>query len=105
MAQSLSYSQHLLSNDVQVVGRVSSILKDEGYVPVGQDATSPAWKYMADVAAQPGLAESYHTALLNKVENPGAADDVITDGVLLSAVATVIVQASEGELSGQSDGT
>lgn len=90
MAQSLTYSQYLLARDGQVAGRVAVILRDEGYVPVGEDADPIAWRYMADIAAQPGLAEAYHGALIADREEPGAADDVITDGMLLAAVVAVM---------------
>lgn len=96
MAQSLTYSQHLLAHDGQAAGRVSSILRDEGYIPVGEDAEPVAWKYMQDIAAQPGLAEAYHSALIAGVEEPGAADDVITDGALLSAVVAVMAAGTPG---------
>ena len=89
MANSLSYSQHLLSQDGQVSGRVMSIMKDEGFSKVGEDPTPVVWKYMPDIAAEPMLAEAYHAALINERAEPGAADDVITDGMLLSAVTAV----------------
>lgn len=90
MSHTITYSQHLLAADAQFAGRVASILKDEGYSPLGESAMDQAWQYAEDVAAQPGLAESYHAALLNEKEDPGAADDVITDGALLSAVVAVL---------------
>jgi len=90
MSHTITYSQHLLAGDAQFAGRISSVLKDEGYSSLGESAMDQAWQYAEDIAAQPGLAESYHAALLNEVENPGAADDVITDGVLLSAVVAVL---------------
>jgi len=90
MAQSLSYSQYILAHDAQVIGRVSSILKDEGISPVGSEPDVTSRRYISDIVAQPGLAESYHAALLNSIPNPGAADDVITDGALLAAVMAVV---------------
>lgn len=92
MSQSMSYSQHLLASDAQFAGRIASIMKDEGFSPFGTSAMNLAWQHAEDIAAQPGLAESYHTALLSEVESPGAADDVITDGVLLGAVTAVMNQ-------------
>lgn len=96
MANEISYSQHLLATDAQFVGRIASILKDEGFSPVGEDAVATSWKYSADVAAQPGLAESYHAALIAEepIEDPGASNEVITDGALLSAVVAVMEQVS-----------
>jgi hypothetical protein len=91
--QALSYSQYLLSGDMAITGRVSAIMKDESMVEVGENAVTKASRYMSDIAAEPGLAEAYHTALLNGVEDPGAANDVITDGQLLSAVVAVMSNA------------
>jgi hypothetical protein len=93
MSQTISFSQYLLASDAQFAGRICSILNDEGYSKAGEPGIDMAWRYIEDIAAQPGLAESYHAALLNQVEQPGAADDVITDGVLLSAIVTVMNSA------------
>lgn len=90
MAQELSYSQNQLATDAKFAGRVSSILKDEGYVPVGESATQTAWTYIEDIAAEPGLAEAYHSALIAGIEDPGISNEVIPDGMLLSAVTAVM---------------
>lgn len=90
MPNAQSYSQSLLAGDAQFVGRIASILKDEGYSPAGEPGIDMAWKYAEDVAAQPGLAEAYHAALINEIPEPGASDEVITDGQLLSATAAVV---------------
>jgi hypothetical protein len=93
----MSYSQHLLATDAQFAGRVASIMKDEGYSPLGESGMDLAWRYAEDIAAQPGLAESYHAALIAEeepVEEPGISDEVITDSVLLSAVAAVMDQVT-----------
>lgn len=91
MTQSMTYSQFVLTQDQGFIGRISSVLKDEGFVPTGS-AVSKASEIVPDVAAEPGLAEAYHSALISDPprEDAGVADDVITDGVLLSAVATVM---------------
>jgi hypothetical protein len=90
MSYEISYSQHLLASDAMFAGRIASILKDEAHSPVGESGMDMAWKYIEDVAAQPGLAESYNAALLSEVPEPGASNEVITDGVLLSAVTAVM---------------
>jgi hypothetical protein len=95
MAQAQSYSQYRLALDADFVGRVATIMKDEGYAPAGVDSLALAQKYAGDVAAQPGLAEAYHAALLNNRDDAGRADDVITDGQLLSAVAAVAALVDE----------
>ena len=92
MAQEISYSQFLLASDPAFVGRIGAILKDEGYVLAGEDASPVAWRYVQDVASQPGIADAYHAALIADppVEMPGAADQVIPDPMLLAAVSAVM---------------
>lgn len=94
MTQEISYSQSMLSADPMFVGRIAAILKNEGHVPVGQDASPVAWQYVQDVAAQPGLAEAYHAAVIADppITLPGAADEVIPDPMLLAAVVAVMEQ-------------
>jgi hypothetical protein len=94
MSHTITYSQHLLASDAQFAGRVASVLKDEGFSPVGEPGMDMAWQFLEDIASEPGLAESYHAALLGHVPEPGAADDVITDGVLLGAVTAVMTKAA-----------
>lgn len=98
MAYELSFSQHVLANDGQFVGRVASIMKDQGYAPVGESGSTLAWKYAEDIAAEPGLAEAYHAALIADppLENPGASNEVITDGMLTSAVVAVYEKSQAG---------
>lgn len=92
MSQTITYSQYLLSQDSAFIGRIASVLKDEGYSPPGEAPVDEAAKISADVAAEPGVAESYHGALLAGRSDAGSADDVITDEALLSAVAAVVGQ-------------
>jgi len=92
MAQAITYSQFVLTTDSGFRGRIASVLKDEGTSPVGDDPLLEASRIVADVAAQPGIAEAYHAALIADPPrtDAGIADDVITDAVLLSAVAAVL---------------
>ena len=91
MTQTISYSQFVLTQDNGFIGRIASTLKDEGHVPTGS-AVSKASEIVADVAAQPGISEAYHAAITAEPPrtDAGIADDVITDAVLLSAVAAVL---------------
>jgi len=73
MGQALSYSQSVLATDSQFVGRVASILKDEGFSPVGESAGVMALKYSGDVASKPDIAEAYHAALLAERADAAAA--------------------------------
>lgn len=90
MSQTLSHSQALLARDHAFTGRVASILKDENFSPVGQDPWNQAILYTADVAAQPGIADAYHAAVIAGRDDAATADDVITDGALLAAVTAVM---------------
>ena len=91
MTQTISYSQYVLSGDPGFIGRISSILKDEAYAPAGESATEMAAAISQDVAAQPGIADAYHAAVIGDPPRGDAAvaDDVITDAALLAAVAAV----------------
>lgn len=89
MTQSISHSQAVLARDPDFTGRIASILKDEGYSPKGTDPISQALTLAADVAAQPGISDAYHASILAERTDGAIADDVITDGALLSAVAAV----------------
>ena len=90
MTQSLSHSQAILAKDIDFNGRITSVLKDEGFSPPGVDPVAQALTLVADVAAQPGIADAYHAAILAEREDGAIADDVITDGSLLSAVTAVV---------------
>jgi len=90
MGQALSYCQYVLGSDTQFVGRIAAILKDQGHSKSGESAWTMALKYSGDVASQPNLAEAYQSALIASRPDPAAADDVITDAMLLTAVNTVM---------------
>jgi hypothetical protein len=53
-----------------------------------------AWLYPRrwQVAAQPGWASAWESAVAGGVENPGENEGVITDGMILSAVQDIITQ-------------
>jgi hypothetical protein len=85
-APSLTHSQALLAADPAVAGRTASVMVTEGLAQQTPDVASQAWTLAPWVAAQPGIAEAYHAALLKGRGDAGTADDVITDGMLLSAV-------------------
>jgi hypothetical protein len=46
--------------------------------------------HILNVAAQPGWADSWASAIASNVSNPGRDPGVITDGQILSGVQTVI---------------
>lgn len=59
-----------------------------------------AWLYprMWQIAAQPGWAASWESAVAAGVENPGASEVVITDGMILSAVQDIIFQENPPDI-------
>ena len=60
------------------------------------DATDPgSWQAMHswDMASQPGFGDAYASAVAGEVPNPGNDPAVITDGMILSAVQSLLPQA------------
>lgn len=51
-----------------------------------------AWVYdhIWDFASQPGWAEAWASALAGGVTDPGSNESVITDGMILSAVQSIV---------------
>lgn len=47
-------------------------------------------RYMWKLVAQPGWADAYEYAIATNIENPGKNESVITDGMILSGVQTVL---------------
>ena len=91
MTQSPTYSEYLLTQDMGFVGRIAAILKDEGFSPPAENPLPAAAAISFDVAAQPGIADAYHAAVISEPprQDAATADDVITDGMLLAAVTAV----------------
>jgi hypothetical protein len=58
-----------------------------------------AWLYprMWQVAAQPGWAAAWESAVAGGITDPGANEGVITDGMILSAVQDIILQENPPE--------
>lgn len=46
--------------------------------------------YIWKIVGQPGWSEAYSYAIASNVENPGGNESVITDGMILSAVQTIL---------------
>jgi hypothetical protein len=77
------YSGWSLASDQDFMNRVGFCAETEG---LGFE-----WGigHRMEVAAAPGFAEAYESAVLNGVENPGRDQAVISDGQILSAVQAV----------------
>lgn len=89
----MAYSdQATLSRDGDFAQRLAAC----GAVEVDDAAGDPlAWAstHQWEVAASPGFADAYGSALVNGVERPGWDASVISDGQILSAVQTLYPNA------------
>jgi hypothetical protein len=58
----------------------------------GQEDQPTAWAdaHQWRIAASPGFGDAYASALVNGIERPGLDPAVITDGMILAAVAAVM---------------
>jgi hypothetical protein len=77
------YTGWVLANDQDFMKRIGYCSEVEGF---GYE-----WgiEHRMSVAASPGFAEAYESAILNEVPNPGRDPAVISDGQILSAVQAV----------------
>lgn len=85
----------VLSGDTAFQGRVAACYAVETLSQTtaehpGQWAITHAW----DMAASPGFGDAYTYALNNGNPSPGSDPAVITDGMILSAVQTVMAGGS-----------
>lgn len=81
----MSYSsQAALSGDPDFINRCSAAAADE--VPEPTHPVTWAREHIWRIAAAPGFAEAYETALVNGVPRPGDDPSVISDAQILSAV-------------------
>lgn len=84
------YEQSLLSQDADFYNRVAACAATE----VDTDnPTSWASNNLWDVAAAPGFADAYSSAIAGNVENPGRDPSVISDDQILAAVQAVAASA------------
>jgi hypothetical protein len=77
-----------MAADVDIQDRVAACAAQE------QPDEPRAWMYghILNVTAQPGWPEAWAAAVAGGVENPGRDPGVITDGMVLSGVQTVLGQ-------------
>lgn len=82
------FDQAMLSNDGDFFQRVAACAQNE----INLGATHPtkwASDHIWEIAAAPGFADAYATAVLNGVEQPGRDPSVISDEQILAAVVAV----------------
>jgi len=84
----MAYSdQAQLSNDNDFVMRLAACAAVElDFAPGGDQPTGWAANNVWLIAASPGFADAYATAVLNGVPRPGNDPGVITDAMILAAV-------------------
>lgn len=79
------FDQAMLSNDGDFFQRVSACAQNEIDLK-GEHPTNWASDHIWAIAAAPGFADAYATAVLNGIEQPGRDPSVISDAQILSAV-------------------
>jgi hypothetical protein len=92
----MSYSsQAQLSNDSDFLARTSAAAAVE--VPKTHQPTQWAADHIWWMAASPGFADAYESALAGNVERPGNDPAVISDEQILAAIQAVIAEENPSE--------
>lgn len=86
------YEQSLLSQDADFAARCTACAASEG----ADDPAAWQWEHRYDIAAAPGFADAYSSAIAGGVEFPGRDPAVISDEQILAAVQAIGVEASPG---------
>lgn len=84
------WEQSLLSVDYDFRQRIAACVAEGALGPDGEHPTSTADRIQWEVAAAPGFAEAYSSALAGSVPDPGRDPAVISDEQLLSAVTAAL---------------
>jgi hypothetical protein len=84
------WDQALLSNDLEFQQRLGAAAAVEVDVPAGQSPLGWAADHQWQIAASPGFADAYASALAADVPNPGRDPAVISDQMILSAIQALI---------------
>jgi len=77
-------SQSQLSQDGDFRNRIAACAAVE--IDTDQQATAWADAHIWEIAAAPGFADAYASALAAEIPRPGADESVISDAMILSAV-------------------
>ena len=87
----MSYSsQAQLSSDSDFIARIAACAAVE--VPKTHQPTAWARDHVWWIAAAPGFAGAYESAVVGEVERPGNDPAVITDAQILGAVQQIVSQ-------------
>jgi hypothetical protein len=79
------WEQSQLAIDADFAARVIACSSTEGF----DDPEGWAWRHRYDLAASPGFADAYSSAIAGDVANPGRDPAVISDAQILSAVQAI----------------
>ena len=94
----MSYSsQAALSNDTDFIQRVGACAAVEA--PKTHQPLQWAYDHIWWIAAAPGFADAYESAIINEVPRPGLDPGVISDAQILSAVQYIVQQEQAPESS------
>lgn len=74
-----------IQEDFALRRRINACAADEGIADPEQWVLGHTW----ELAVQPGWAAAWESALASGIESPGRREDVISDGMLLSAVQSI----------------
>lgn len=101
------YEQSLLAQDPDFYNRLAACASTE--LEGADQGTVWAAEHQWDIAAAPGFADAYSSALAGNVEHPGRDPAVISDAQILSAVQAELAADAEAaaaadELEGGPDG-
>lgn len=80
------YDQALLSADQDFTQRIAACAQTEGLIAAGEAPIQWAADHQWALAAAPGFADAYASAVEAGVERPGRDPSVISDAQILSAV-------------------
>ena len=89
------YDVSLLANDQDFYQRSMAAYAVETLQSATAAPPGSWWEqHNWDMAAAPGFADAYASAILNAIPDPGRDPSVITDGQILSAVQAIISQTA-----------
>jgi len=86
------WDQSLLSNDDDFIQRVAACAAVEVTLPDFMSPLGWANENIWLVAAAPGFADAYSSAIAGNVPTPGRDPSVISDAQILAAVQALLVQ-------------
>lgn len=91
------WDQALLAQDQEFIQRVAASAAVEVDLPDGNSVLTWAMNNVWLVAAAPGFADDYASALAGSVPNPGRDPGVISDDELRAAVQVVAADQQPGQ--------